>query len=172
MSRDITPEHRTDLMAEVSPNAVLVFVEITHPRLTEAVRIVNDPTDFLLGGNLFFGVSDFLVAPVTDDDSPPTTRITIPNLDRRVSEAIRNSEDRAQVALSLYSLADFDLSVIPRTPLPPGPPTRLYGFDFFDLTDVTADALTIEGNLGIRDYTAEPWPSLRATQARCPGLFR
>ena len=170
MVRQITPEIREDLQTQLSPHALLGFLTITHNNLSEPVRVVSDPLDFVVGGLHFFGCPfEFQLLP--DGDQAPTTQIRVQNVDRRIGEAIRTVTDRAQVMLEARSTADFDLSAVPRTELPGGS-SVIYGFRYFDLMDVTVNPLEVTGTLMIRDYTQEPWPGKRATQTRTPGLFR
>lgn len=169
MTRDITPERAADLRAEVSPHALLGFLTITHPRLPQPIRVVSDPMDFVVDGNTWLGCP-FEFQLLTDEDSAPTTQIRVQNVDRRIGAALRDLPDRARIALEARSTADFDLTVSPRVPLAPTPP--IYAFRHFDLIDVTVTAVDVTGTVMLRDYTQEAYPGKRATQSRCPGLFR
>lgn len=174
MSRHITPADAADLQAEASPHALLAFVTIEHPNLSEPIRAVNDELDYLVteGGQtrLFRGLP-FEIPPATDTDQAPVTRLRVPNIDRRIGEAIRNSMDRAKVALAVRSTEDFDLGQVPRVELG-GERAPIYSFAHFELTDVQTDAIELTGSLMLRDYTQQPWPATRATEGRCPALFR
>jgi hypothetical protein len=44
-------------------------------------------------------------------------------------------------------------------------------FPFFRLLDVRYDALVVEGELGVEDLTAEPFPAARFVRSLFPGLF-
>ncbi len=48
----------------------------------------------------------------------------------------------------------------------------IYGFRHFELVDVTVTPIDITGTVMLVDYSQEPYPGKRATQHRCPGLFR
>lgn len=170
MARDITAPVRADLNASASPNILLAFLTIDHASLPEPIRVVCDPIDFMVGSELYVGCP-FEFKLLNDDEAPPTTQIRVQNVDRRIGNTLLSITGRASLALEVRSSADFDLSVVPRMPTVPVP-TVLYGFRFFSLIDVTGTPLDITGTLMLRDYTQEPWPSRRATQARCPGLFR
>lgn len=169
MARDIPPALLSRIQDEVSPDALIGFVTITHPGLVAPLRIVSDPIDFVCGGELYIGCP-FEFQPLTDEDTAPTTTLRVQNADRRIGEALRGMSDRATVQLEARSTADFDLSVVPRTEI--GSSSVLYGFRYFELTDVTVTPIDVSGTLMIRDYSQEPYPGKRATQTRCPGLFR
>lgn len=167
--RDIPPAIRADLHSSSSPNAVLAFLTISHRNLVESIRVVSDPLDFSVGGVLYRGCP-FEIVLLSDVDESPTTTIRIQNVDRRIGEAIRRISDRATATVEVRSTADFDLTVVPREEI--GVSSVIYGFSNFDLVDVTVTSLDVSGTLMLRDFTQEPWPGKRATQSRCPGLFR
>lgn len=169
MARNIPPEVAADLRAEVSPHALLAFLTVTHPNLADPIRVVSDPLDFVVGGVTYLGCP-FEFQLLTDEDAAPTTQIRVQNIDRRIGEALRTLPDRARIELAARSTADFDLSVVPRVAI--GEAAPIYAFRHFDLIDVTATALDITGTVMLRDYTQEAYPGKRATQSRCPGLFR
>lgn len=169
MARDITPAIRADLLSDAAPHALLGFLTLTHRNLVEPIRVVSDPTDFVVDGQTFIGCP-FEFRLLTDDEQAPTTQLRIQNVDRRIGEAIRAVTDRATVRLDARTTADFDLSVVPRVEI--GTSSIIYGFRHFDLIDVTVTPIDVSGTLMLRDYSQEPWPGKRATQSRCPGLFR
>lgn len=170
MSRTITPAIRADLQAETGLHALLGFLTITHRNLVEPIRVVSDPHNFVVDGLEFIGCPfDFQL--LTDEDQAQTTQIRVQNVDRRIGEAIRGVTDRAGVMLEARTTADFDLSVVPRVELIGGS-SVIYGFRHFDLIDVTVNALEVTGTVMLRDYSQEPMPGKRATQSRCPALFR
>lgn len=169
MARDIPGATLASIQDAVSPDALLGFLTITHPSLVAPLRIVSDPLDFVCGGETFAGCP-FEFQMLTDEDTVPTTTLRVQNVDRRIGEALRGIADRAMVRLDARSTADFDLSAVPRTEI--GTAAVLYGFRYFELTDVTVTDIDVSGTLMIRDYTTEPYPGKRATMTRCPGLFR
>jgi hypothetical protein len=170
MSRDISADILSDLQAASSPHALLGFLTITHRNLVTPIRIVSDPLSFIVDGQKYIGCP-FEFQLLTDEDGPPVTQIRVQNVDRRIGEALRQVTDRATLALEARSTAEFDLSVVPRVEVASGS-SVIYGFRFFDLVDVTVTALDVTGTLMLRDYAQEPWPGKRATQSRCPALFR
>lgn len=169
MARNLTPDVVAEVQAHVSPDAILAFLTIRHRTLPQPIRVVSDPLDFEVDGVTYIGCP-FEIQLLTDEDQAPTTRIRVQNVDRRIGAAIRMVTDRATVSLEVRSTADFDLSAVPRVDAVGASP--IYGFRHFDLIDVTCNALEVSGTLMLRDYTQEPFPGKRATQSRCPGLFR
>ena len=169
MSRDIPSALALDLQSQASPHALLAFMTITHRNLATPIRVVSDPLDFEVDGQVFLGCP-FEFQLLNDDENAPMTQVRVQNVDRRIGEAIRTVPDRARVMLEVRSTADFDMSVTPRAEV--GTSSVVYGFRHFDLIDVTVNAVEVTGTLMLRDYSQEPWPGRRATQSRCPALFR
>lgn len=160
---------QAELEASASADAILAFLTITHRNLSEPIRVVSDVFDYELGGLSFIGLP-FDLKVVTDADSAPYTELRMQNIDRRIGQALLGLTERAQLALQVLSSADFDLSVDPRVEI--GTAATIYAFADFELVDVDAGATELTGRVMLRDPTQEPWPSVRATQGRCPGLFR
>lgn len=169
MTREATDAQRDDLLSQGSPYALLAFLTVRHRNLSAPIRIVSDPMDFIVDGETYIGCP-FEVQPVTDEDSHPVTQFRVQNVDRRIGEAIRQVQDRAVVELAVRTTADFDLSVSPREET--GSSSEIYGFRHFDLVDVTVTPIEVTGTLMLRDFTQEPYPGKRATQSRCPALYR
>ncbi len=169
MTRTIDADVKQALEAPDSVDALLAFLTITHPLLTDPIRVVSDVMDYVVDGETFVGLPfDFGI--LTDNDGPPMTELRVQNVDSRIGRALLGLNDRAKVALFIRSSADFDLSVDPREELPGG--STLYEFAQFELIDVTGTTADLSGRVMLRDYSQEPWPGQRCTQSRFPGLFR
>jgi len=168
ISRALANAMRDDLETPDGADALIAFLRIEHPALSDDIRLVSDVFDYSWNGELWTGLPfDFVL--LNDDDEMPQTGLSIPNVDRRIGIAIRALDVRPKCSLSLLSSADFDLNEDPRTA--PGATTTIYSFTQFDLLSVKGDAASVVGRVILRDYGQEPWPGLRATASRCPGLF-
>lgn len=168
MERTIPVAVLSDLNQPASAVALICFATITHPNLPDPARVVCDPLPYIWGGETYSGIV-FEFKILSDDDNPPFTEITLPNIDRRVANAVRRSRERAKIDLALIASTEFDLSANPRTEIATATPT--YAFEGFEIVDVDVDVLQIRGRVQLRDFAAEPWPGLSATQTRLPGLF-
>ena len=153
---------------EASPDAILVFAQITHPLLAEPMRVVTDVVAYNWQSVTWHGVL-FEFEAVQDDDRTPEARITLPAIDRTIANALIALPERAQISLWILSSADFDLSEDPREPI--GTPHVYRSFLNMGLVDVRGNVSTASGRLLVRDPSQEPWPPIRATQAIAPGLF-
>jgi len=167
-SRSLTTAQRADLENPASPSAILGFLTIWHSRLPEPVRIVSDVLDYQIGDDLYVAVP-FDIGLFNDDDQMPRLEVVAPNIDRRIGLALERSSDPARVRLAVYSSADFDLSVNPRTVI--SGPAALYSFEGFEGQSATVNASAVSLRVGRPDMGNEPWPHIRATQVRMPGLF-
>lgn len=166
--RSIPAAVQAELERSASPDAILGFLTITHPSLSVPIRLVSDIFDYIYGGETYLGLP-FDWRLVTDEDTAPTAQLMVSNIDRRIGAVLRQTSERPRLALVLLSSRDFDLSVVPRTAL--GTPSVIYQFSHFELSDVSADAVQLSGTIRLFDPTGEPWPAIRATARRCPGLF-
>jgi len=169
VQRDIDADTLAELSRTSGADVVLGFLTITHPNLPDPIRVVNDVVDYVKDGYTFVGVIyEFLL--LTDDESTPSTQLSVPNVDRKVMQAVRRSHERANVTLEICSSVDFDLTVTPRQEI--GSAAVMYSFAQFNLVDIEADVQTIRGKVMLRDYAQEPWPSMTASRRRLPGLWR
>ena len=168
MSRNVPAGTLRNLEKTSSPHALIWFLTITHANLSEPIRVVSDVFDYVLGGETYVGLI-FGVRVLTDNDQAPFSELRVQNVDRRIGLALREARGRARVELRGYDTADFDLSQDPRVEISTAP--QVYGFSQFDLVDVEVNAVEITGRVMLADYTQEPFPFIRATAERTPGLF-
>ncbi|OWJ78425.1 DUF1833 family protein [Haematobacter genomosp. 1] len=168
--RDIPAATRASLEDAASPDALLAFLLVEHPALAEPIRLVCDPLDYLYQGEKWTGIVFGYTILDDAEEAVAAAEITLPNVDRRIGQALREITGEARLTLSLLSTADFDLSVVPREPV--GTPGVIHHMPGYVLKSVTGDAVQVTGQVGLHDYSQEPWPCVSATQARLPGLYR
>lgn len=168
--RDIPPATREALEDAVAPDALLAFLLIEHTALSEPIRLVCDPLDYIYQGETWIGIVFGYTILDDTDEAVAAAEITLPNVDRRIGQVLRETSGEARLTLRILSAAEFDLSVIPRQPL--GEPGVIYNMPGYILKSVSGDAMQITGQVGLHDYSQEPWPCISATQARLPGLYR
>lgn len=169
MPRNVSLSIRKELEAQLSPEADLLFLTISHPLLSDPIRVVNDTKDFSRGGFTWTGFP-FDIQIMTDDESPPKAEISIQNIDSRIGETIRGLRTPPRMKLELCSSLDFDINANPRTEI--GAATVVYSFDRAFLVNTKVDFLTVSAEISGWDYQQRVWPGVRATQTKFPGLFR
>lgn len=161
--------------ASSSGEAVLVFVEITHPQTPDVIRLVVDGADYIMedddGDDQTWHKSFFELELLTDTDQPPAARFRFPNVDRQAITLMRSIASPPRVAFKLVSAGYFDLTADPRTVKPALTVEPIYHAKSLFLTDITADQVQVEGTLRSWDFRQEQWPDKRVTQALLPGAF-
>jgi hypothetical protein len=172
MTRNVQQSFRISSESSFADEVNLIFLRITHPSIT-TIRVVNDTKNYMLdtgsGLQTYIGFP-FDIEILSDDESPPTARLTIQNVDPRIGDSIRTLTTPPIISIELYSSADWNLSVVPRVPIVT--PTKVYGAGPLFLINVSVDILAITGQIVGWDYQQRVWPAERATEANFPGLFR
>jgi hypothetical protein len=169
MPRTITSAFRTAAQSSFRDEVDLIFLTITHADLGLPIRVVWDTKDFVYGGNTFIGFP-FDLELLSDDESPPTARLQIQNVNPQIGDSIRSLLTPPRIKIQLLSSLDFNLNVTPRTEI--GTATVIYSADQLFLINVSVDAMVISGQIVGWDYVQRVWPAERATAANFPGLFR
>lgn len=168
IQRTIPNAFRNAIEREQAGDFPLVFLTITHPDLIDAIRVVADGDDFMLGGKLYTGL-EFEIKLLNDNEEAPKANLRIQNVDKRISETLLRTVNPAMITIQIIAATEFNLDVSPRTEI--GGTEYIYTAQNLYLTDVNGDAFYIEGTLRSWDYTQETWPAIRATEARFPGLY-
>ncbi len=170
MVRILPPEVLRELNRQESAELLLVFMTITHPTLTDVIRVVSDPRDFMLDGNQHIGFR-FDIRLLTDNEAAPFAQLTIQNVDKRIPIALLEVNQPARVHIQVIAGSECNLEEAPCTELGKNTP-RVYNAPMLYLTEVEGDAMQITGRIVSWDYTQELWPGMMATKDRFPGLFR
>ncbi|OJU12759.1 MAG: hypothetical protein BGN85_08840 [Alphaproteobacteria bacterium 64-11] len=170
MARTIPVVTRKSLEEASSGDPVLLFATISHRDLVEDITLVLDGADYVLDG-ITYSKSWFELDLISDDDQPPTAQFTFPNVDRVAFGMLSGVTYPARVSFKLIAASNFDLTVDPRTVLSAVTVETIYSADLLFLTDITIDAMQVQGTLRGFDYRQEVWPSRRATQDLLPGVF-
>lgn len=182
MTDRLSTAFRNETEAQDSAEAALVFATITHPELLTPIRVVSEGdkgysiangaiVNYRYGGELFLGCP-FAIELVTDSDRPPQARVTVPDVEQRIGIEVLPLIDSPRIRLEILALSDFsDTLDADNARNPVGTPTVEYAADHLYLANVTGDQLAVQAELVGLDYSAEPWPKIRTTQDRLPGLY-
>lgn len=170
MSRAISILSRRAFEAPQSEDAELFFVTVTHPEMTDIVRLVVDGVDYVIDGETFHK-SAFDLDLLTDSDKPPSAQFRFPNVDRTAVAKLRRVNGPCRVRFDVYSSAYFDLSVEPRVVKAGLILQAIYSAKSLFWTEITAADVMVEGRLRSWDYRQESWPNMRATKALLPGVY-
>lgn len=166
--RIITAAFRDAIESSNSSEVVMIFATITHPTLVTPICVNSDIKDYVLGANKFLGTA-MSVSLLSDQINAPSAKISIPNVDRRIGNAVLGLRTSPVIKLEVYARSDWDTSD-PR--VPNGTPIAEYTAPFLFLRNVTCDALGFIADINSYDLSSEPYPSQRTTKNRTPALFR
>lgn len=170
MERTIDIITRRALEREVSADATIILVTISHAALDETIRLAGDGADWEFGGQTYHK-GGFELTLVTDNDSPPTARFTFPNVKRPLMSRLETMTDAAEVTFEAVSSAYYDIMKEPRIAKSGMTPVAFYTARHLYLTDIEITADTVTGTLHSRDYRQEIWPGRRATPELTPGVW-
>lgn len=122
----------------------------------ETFRVCNDSANIVSNGHDFLAYPFDIELPGDGDDAP-LARLRIGNVSREIWEAIEAATGQITVDIALVLASSPNL------------PEK--SFSGLELRNVVCNALTVEGDLTLQSFTGEPYPHLRATPSRLPGLF-
>lgn len=167
MTRTVAAAFRDAIEASFSSEVLVWFATVTHPLLGVAITVNSDVTDYNYNGLLYRGCA-FQFTFVNDDDQPPHGAIIIENVDQIIGETLIALSDSPTLHMQLMAKSDFDEN-FPRNAL--GTPTVEIDAPLLKLRNVKGDAMQLTADVYGYDLTTEPWPSIRSTKSRLPGLY-
>lgn len=157
MPRTLSPRLRRAINAQESAEVLVTLVELTHPTLPAPIRVCNDSKAVTSEGVEYVPFPFRFVLADDADEAPPTARLVIDAVDRRVIEAVRAVQgDCIRVVVREVLAAEPDVVEI-------GPLE-------FDLRSVTATSTEISGTLAYEPILGEPYPKDLMTPDKFPGL--
>jgi hypothetical protein len=179
MPTDVTTAFTRGVVAHPRTARLLVFLELSHPSLPDAIRVVNDFTaldsatetrvPYIYAGKTYNSFP-FEFALVTDNALVPQVKLRIQNVDKSIGQALLGITDPITVKYTGLSSADFAINGGGTAMVTSGADVQRQWLLSY-LRNVTWDRLTIEGDLKGLDISREPFPYQRATPERAPGLW-
>lgn len=134
----------------------LVLLEISHPDLTNPIRVVNDKTPIISGGVEYIAFPFEISLPESAEDAPPRARLAISNVGREIGETIRSIVSPPFVTITIIRQETPDVIEAIHEGM------RLVG--------VTYDAQAVSGDLVREDFVREPYPAPTYSPAEFEGL--
>lgn len=165
-ARQLSNAARHAMYAQNTEEAFIVLVTISHESFTEDIRIASDSYELLpdagqrgvVSRGLEYVYCPFSYAlPVQDDTGQSRARISVDNVDRRQTQAVRNAQGAVTVTTEIVLASDVNT---PEVSLPD-----------FRLERVTYDAIELSGDLTLEYFELEPFPAKRFTPADFQGMF-
>jgi hypothetical protein len=172
MPRSLSTQFLRETLDPQSGQFVPVFLDISHASMTQTIRIVSDVVDYIYDDNRYTGFP-FQLSLISDDERPPRAQISVQNADRRIGIWLLGLVTPPRLRLRVIADAAFGVKDKKQNArLPLGTPAVEYDADYLTLRNITIETLTISGDIGSYDFSSEPWPAIRSTRDRLPGLFR
>lgn len=161
--------------AALSSEVEVALIVITHPALSQPIRLSTDPTERISDAPLSYGTrSNWDGAdPITDpylfilasaelpddlEDAPAAASIVLENADNRVAELLRSFTDQAVVHLAVVLASDPDLAEVEYRGL--------------RMVSSSGDAGEVRIQISRQPIEDETVPMDRFTKHRFPGLFQ
>src|SRR5581483_4905197 len=141
--RPLTAAFRNTLEAVHPDDAIVIFASVYHSSLAEPVRVNSDVVDYVWNGATYIRCA-FQISFLTDDDSPPQAKVSIPNVDQRVGNAVRALTDSPRIEIAVLVKSDFNEDT-PRRPI--AVPIAEYEAGSLFLRNVSCTALALTADI-------------------------
>ena len=146
-----------EVYAAVTDDVLLVLLTISHPDLTDDIRVVNNTENITSSGDEYLAVGFDIQLPDDEAKREPRATIRIDGVAQELTAHLRSVNSAVAVSFGVIRAATPD--VIERT------------YPGFKLRNVEIDALTVSGELTLDDLVIEPFPAHAFVPATFPGLF-
>ena len=165
MSRNTSTTLQQAVNASETGEAFLTLLTLDHSTLSEPIRVTNDPMvelstgvrGVVSNGDEYIALPFDLVLPDQDEGQLPRAKLRIDNVNREIVKAVRQISTPLQMTIQIVLGSD--------------PDTVEAEITKFELRDVKADSLTVEGELNTKQFDREPYPAARFTPSGFPALF-
>lgn len=135
----------------------LVLATVSHPDLDGDLRVVNNTEDIVSRGETFYACPFEVVLPDDTDKGPPAAKVTIDNVDQKMTVAMRTIDTPATVTFEIIDAEAPDHVEVSYTGL--------------TLRDIEIDVARVSGTVGLDDTQREPFPSHSFSPSYFPGAF-
>jgi len=162
--RTVTASAAQAMFASMTSDAFYLLLTINHSSLPAPIRIYNAnefdngvPKILVSRGYSFVAFPFNITLPEEGSDSPPQVTLSICNVDRSITNALRSIATRMSVTLEV--VLSESVSTVEAGPFT------------MKMVNVTYDALTISGTLTYDSILSESFPKNRMDVTLFPGLF-
>lgn len=152
--------------AQQTDKVIIALLTFTSPELTEPIYVASDSFELLpaagvrgvvSNGNEFIYMPFDIILPRDDKSGTVSAKLRIENIDRQIVGHVRTIRQAVQVKIQVVLSNDVDEIELE--------------YDNFRLSNVTYDAMMVQGDLTLDYWGLEPCPSGRFTPSGFPGLF-
>lgn len=164
--RSISEAFKRMMNSESTSELPIVLLTISNENFTDDIRVSSDPTQLLptagvrgtVSNGLEFLFCNFdIILPGQNDSGTSRAVLSVDNVDRRITQSIREARSQVFVKIQIVSSIDVDLIEIEQ--------------DHYELTKTNYDSFVVSGELSVEYYGNEPFPWARITPTTAPGAF-
>lgn len=165
-TRSLSNAAKAAVFAQETGDAFVILITISHPNFTDDIRVSSDPTQDLPEANIRGTISnglEYIYCPFSislpgdDDTGVARAQLSVDNVDRRVTEAIRSADSAVGIKIEIVLASSPDVIEM--------------SLDGFQMAQATYNAMTVSGELSMAYFDLEPFPAKRFTPSDFPGLF-
>ena len=153
----VTDEFRADAWSPES-DLYLVLLDIDHPDLAQTISVVNNTVNVISNGTSYIAFPFEIALPESPENSPPRAELTISNVGREISQAIRSVGSPPSVTIAVIRQATPDVIEALHVGM--------------KLTGVSYDAQQVSGQLVREALVTEPYPAMTYSPAEFRGLVQ
>lgn len=157
MARTVSQDVRRALYASSTSNCFLVLLDITSTELAQPLRVVNNTEPVTSNGNVYQSIGFTFVLPAETENTVESANLTLDNVDRAFTIAIRSVRRPLNVRAVVIESSDPDTIEI-------GP------FDF-QLRNVRYGPDTLSGQLLFNNYVERNASTVTFSNQYFPGLY-
>lgn len=159
MARTVSAPALRALFAQETGEVFLMCLTLTHSSFAQPIRVVYNNIAVTRSAGVFQPALFDINMPEESQDRIPQIQLTIENIDRAMSDAIRTITGRVNLMMEIV--------------LASSPNTVEAGPFNFQLLSCNYDADKLSGTLGLDDDVLNTtFPSLMYTPNNSPGLFK
>ena len=148
---------RLAMYAESTGDCMALLLTLSHADFEADINVNTSGADITSNGVTYTAYPFDIILPNDEADRSPRAKLTIDNTDRRIVAAVRSLRSAPSATFSLVRASALDVLEVT--------------FPDFKLTNISYDMATVEGDLTLEEFTAEPYPGLLFTPSTFPGLF-
>ena len=157
MTRALSSSSLKALYSQTSEEVFLVLLTFEHEDLESPIYITSETVETQSRGHTYLPFPFDLVLPDEVENRSPRARLTVENVSQEILKVVKALKTPAHITMEVIRAGDSD--------------TVEAVFPAFKLTNVKYNALTLQGDLTIEDFTAEPYPATVFTPSAFPALF-
>lgn len=151
----ISNAFRTAVLGLTSDEVAITLLTFSGDGFT-TIRVCDNDSNITSGGNTYIAYP-FTIDLPGDGEGAPIARVRIANVSEEIGEAVDAATGQVTVRIDLI--------------LASAPDTMEKTFLGLELRNVTRNNLTVEGEIQAAQFVAEPYPYIRVTPGRFPGMF-